>query len=230
MRVWDLSPGYLNRGSLLGEHRELHGLRSILLNNKKGYSKHPESVRRVNCLSGLDRRHDQLVAEMRIRGYVDRTPVEQHKEVQWPECFVTEPFEQISLLKSKYINKPSGRIPLPKSVQELWAQHKYSVMARDYNEYRSIGKRVAATKSSTSLSSLAKDLVLLIRQEPPYGQMINSIEHMWGYVSSYASLEERQASKQGALELYNTISTIAFRVEEQYLLHSTALSELHVYI
>ena len=103
-------------------------------------------------------------------------------------------------------------------------------MARDYNEYRSIGKRVAATKSSTSLSSLAKDLVLLIRQEPPYGQMINSIEHMWGYVSSYASLEERLASKQGALELYNTISTIAFRVEEQYLLHSTALSELHVYI
>ena len=91
MRVWDLSPGYLNRGSLLGEHRELHGLRSILLNNKKGYSKHPETVRWVNCLSGLDRRHDQLVAEMRIRGYVDRTPVEQHKEVQWPECFVTDP-------------------------------------------------------------------------------------------------------------------------------------------
>lgn len=230
MRVWDLSPGYLNQGSLLGEHRELHGLRSILLNNKKGYSKHPETIRWVSCLSGLDRRHDQLVAEMRIRGYVDRTPVERHEEVQWPECFVTEPFEQISLLKSKYINKPSGRIPLPTSVQELWAQHKYSVMARDYNEYRSIGKRVAVTKSSTSLSSLAKDLVLLIRQEPPYGQMINSIEHMWGHVSSYASLEERQASKRGALELYSAIFTIAFRVKEPYLLHSTALSELHVYI
>jgi hypothetical protein len=25
VRVWDLSPGYLNRQSLLAEHRELHG-------------------------------------------------------------------------------------------------------------------------------------------------------------------------------------------------------------
>src|SRR5690625_4887042 len=184
----------------------------------------------MGCLSGLDRRHDLLAAEMRIRGYVDRTPVEQHERVQWPDRFATEPFEQISLLKSKYINESGGRIPLPGSVQELWAQHKYSVMARDYNEYRAIGKRVAAARprSSASLSPLAKDLVLLIRQQPQSGQMINSIEHMWGYVSSCASPEERQASKQGAFELYSTLVKITFRVEEQYLLHSTALSELHV--
>nr|WP_320015958.1 pyrimidine dimer DNA glycosylase/endonuclease V [uncultured Desulfobacter sp.] len=37
MRIWDLHPGYLNRRSLLGEHRELHGMASIIVNGKKGY-------------------------------------------------------------------------------------------------------------------------------------------------------------------------------------------------
>ena len=45
MRIWDVSPGYLNRQSLLGEHRELHGLVSILVHGKRGYSRHPETVR-----------------------------------------------------------------------------------------------------------------------------------------------------------------------------------------
>ena len=29
MRIWDIDPGFLNDKSLLGEHRELHGLMSI---------------------------------------------------------------------------------------------------------------------------------------------------------------------------------------------------------
>ena len=35
MCVWDVHPGYLNRQSLLGEHRELHGIASILSQDKK---------------------------------------------------------------------------------------------------------------------------------------------------------------------------------------------------
>ena len=34
MRIWDVPAGYLNRQSLLGEHRELHGIYSILTNGK----------------------------------------------------------------------------------------------------------------------------------------------------------------------------------------------------
>ena len=45
MRIWDVNPGYLNRQSLLGEHRELHAIVSIIKNNKKGYSRHPETLR-----------------------------------------------------------------------------------------------------------------------------------------------------------------------------------------
>ena len=75
MRVWDLPAGYLNRQSLLGEHRELHGIYSIITENKTGYANHPETLRWVRTLSGLAMRHRQLAAEMSLRGYVDRTPI-----------------------------------------------------------------------------------------------------------------------------------------------------------
>jgi hypothetical protein len=66
MRIWDLSPGYLNRQSLLGEHRELHGIYSILTNGKVGYARHPETLRWARSRSGLSVRHRQLAAEMRL--------------------------------------------------------------------------------------------------------------------------------------------------------------------
>jgi len=44
MRIWYIDPGYLNRQGLLEEHRELHGIVSIIVNRKKGYSNNPETV------------------------------------------------------------------------------------------------------------------------------------------------------------------------------------------
>jgi hypothetical protein len=72
VRIWDVSTGYLNRGSLLGEHRELHGLYTILTEGKRGYSRHPETLRWVGALEGRCWRHAHQVAEMTLRGDVDR--------------------------------------------------------------------------------------------------------------------------------------------------------------
>ena len=131
MRVWDLSPGYLNRESLLGEHRELHGIHSILTNGRRGYSRHPETIRWSGALDGLACRHSQLAAEMRLRGYQDRTPVAWTPAgSSWPDVFVTEPAEQVTLLRRKYVGRAKGRIPLPAGPLELWLQHEFSVMAR----------------------------------------------------------------------------------------------------
>ncbi|HEX4568534.1 MAG TPA: pyrimidine dimer DNA glycosylase/endonuclease V [Vicinamibacterales bacterium] len=38
MRIWDVAAGYLNRQSLLGEHRELHGLHNIVTLGRRGYA------------------------------------------------------------------------------------------------------------------------------------------------------------------------------------------------
>ena len=45
MRIWDISSKNLCRKHLIAEHEELHSLWSIIINNKRGYSKHPETSR-----------------------------------------------------------------------------------------------------------------------------------------------------------------------------------------
>jgi len=73
MRIWDIEPKKLCRNHLLGEHRELHAIWVILTKNKKGYSRHPETLRWKNKLTALYLRHEKLVAEMGKRGYCHRS-------------------------------------------------------------------------------------------------------------------------------------------------------------
>jgi hypothetical protein len=73
LRIWDIEPQKLCRNHLLGEHRELHAIWSILTNGKKGYSMHPETLRWKGKLKSLYLRHDLLVSEMQKRGYRHRT-------------------------------------------------------------------------------------------------------------------------------------------------------------
>jgi len=225
--VWDVHPGYLNRQSLLGEHRELHGLRNILVDGKRGYSRHPETLRWAGCLSGLIRRHDAIAAEMRLRGYEDRTPLAAVPgRTRWPAVFVTEPAAQFALLRAKYVGRDEGRIPLPQSAQELWAQHKYSVMARDPDLYRRLGRRVAAMPRRADLDALAADLVLFLRRRPAPGRRANALQHMWGHVSDEATPAERAAAAHGVL--LTAVRAAALRQREPYLLASTALSDLDI--
>jgi|GEM_PF-139891 len=69
MRIWDIAPKKLCRNHLLGEHRELHAIWSVLTKNKKGYSRHPETLRWKGKLAALYSRHNMLINEMTNRGY-----------------------------------------------------------------------------------------------------------------------------------------------------------------
>jgi pyrimidine dimer DNA glycosylase/uncharacterized protein DUF1722 len=230
MRIWDLSAGYLNRQSLLGEHRELHGIYSILTNGKRGYARHPETMRWAGALSGLTLRHRQLVAEMRLRGYVDRTPLRSRSRAKWPQLFVTDPADQVTLLRHKYVGREKGRIPLPRSPQELWAQHKYSVMARSPQTSRSIGRTVARLPSGAPLSDLARELIWILRESPTHGRLLNAVEHMWGHVRDNATSDDlRAATRKTPAQLLVCTQRLALRFRDRFLLASTALSELVVY-
>ncbi|HNX82302.1 MAG TPA: pyrimidine dimer DNA glycosylase/endonuclease V [Candidatus Omnitrophota bacterium] len=69
MRIWDISVKKLCRQHLLGEHRELHAIWSIITQGKIGYSHHPETLRWQGKLKALYARHEALVDEMVRRGY-----------------------------------------------------------------------------------------------------------------------------------------------------------------
>lgn len=69
MRIWDVPTSTLCRQHLLGEHRELHAIWSVITQGKKGYAHHPETERWREALFGLWYRHEDQKEEMAKRGY-----------------------------------------------------------------------------------------------------------------------------------------------------------------
>ncbi len=103
MRIWDIHPKHLCRQHLLGEHRELHAVWTILTEGKKGYRHHPETKRWVGKLNALYRRHERLVIEMEHRGYRHRSPLEKRFALgrSRQRAFVDPPARQKTLLRMK---------------------------------------------------------------------------------------------------------------------------------
>jgi hypothetical protein len=229
MRIWDISPGYLNRQSLLGEHRELHAIISILINKKKGYARHPETLRWADCLPALARRHQQLACEMALRGYKEQSPVfVPPGDETWPACYIDEPAAQFALLRAKYAEREPGRIPLPRHAQQLWSQHKYSVLARDVQLYKEIGRETASGKAD--FAALARQLSELLRQPPSIGGLKNAVQHLWGHVNEFPPAPEENPASWPLPRLLAETQCRARQHQEPYLLASTALAELMVWM
>jgi hypothetical protein len=231
MRIWDISPGYLNRQSLLGEHRELHGIASILANGKKGYSRHPETLRWVGFEQALQMRHQQLACEMALRGYREQSPLLStlsNSNNAWPTVYLDQPAAQFGVLKVKYTNREPGRIPLPRNAQQLWSQHKYSVLARDVSLYKDIGRETARGKAD--FIQLARQLTELLRMPPSTGGLQNALQHIWGHVAELSPPLEERPDIWTWRRLLAETQLRAMLHKEPYLTASTALGELLVWI
>ncbi len=113
MRIWDIHPSILCRKHLLGEHRELHGIWSILTKNKIGYSQHPETKRWSGKLKALYVRHELLVGEMINRGYKHSSPLNDRlaigKNIQ--DIFLQSIKEQLIILASKNCDCKANSTP-----------------------------------------------------------------------------------------------------------------------
>ncbi len=231
MRIWDLNPGYLNRQSLLGEHRELHGIVSILVNRKKGYANHPETLRWVKHGWALTMRHKLLAAEMSFRGYQDKSPVNlQLNSGLWPPNFIDPPIRQVQILKKKYKGKEPGRISLPETGQQMWSHHKYSLLARNPDLYKQIGKEVSLMTPKDDFSDLALSLTEWLLKPPTEGGIRNALQHMWGHVSKFTKAKNNDIDKLTLTALLLKTQGLAKENQEAFLLSSTALSELMVWI
>lgn len=231
MRIWDVNPGYLNRQSLLGEHRELHAIVSIIKHNKKGYSRHPETLRWHGFGWALRHRHKLLATEMNLRGYRDRSPVRmQSNALKWPDVFVDPPAVQFSIISKKYKDIEQGRIPLPQNVQQLWSQHRYSVMARDEAEYKYLGGWVASRKSGRGIDEIYPELVSLLRRPPAEGNLKKVVRQMHDCIGAYASLSAKNLEKESVHIILKKIQNLVFLHNIVYLKESTALGELPAWI
>lgn len=159
MRVWDIHPGFLSRQSLLGEHREIHAIHTVLTQHKKGYSRHPETLRWRDHLGALWLRHQQVVAEMRLRGFNHFSPLPAPQtEIIWPGTFIDAPSRQFTLLAAKYAGKAQGRLPLPASMDELLACHAHALTSSERLGF------AAQPDTPDGFAAVATALVQLLRQ------------------------------------------------------------------
>lgn len=103
MRIWDIPVEKLCRNHLLGEHRELHAMWVVITQNKKGYSKHPETIRWIGKLKAMYMRHDEQVKEMERRGYNHQSQLDIKNATgkSKQDVFVDIPSIQIQILKQK---------------------------------------------------------------------------------------------------------------------------------
>ena len=103
MRIWDISPKNLCQLHLLGEHRELHAIWTILTQNKMGYAHHPETLRWKNKLHALYDRHSLLVSEMKRRGYHHKSDLDKRLAIGSTKQteFINSLEEQVEILKNK---------------------------------------------------------------------------------------------------------------------------------
>lgn len=117
MRIWDLPPGVLCRQHLLGEHREVHALWTVLTGDRRGYAQHPETRRWRGKLAALHARHEALVTEMTRRGYGHHSPLDPALATGNPvqDEFVDPPDRQALLLRDKGCACTVGTIPATRS-------------------------------------------------------------------------------------------------------------------
>ena len=103
MRVWDLPPGILCRKHLLGEHREIHAIWAILTGGRKGYSRHPETLRWKGRLRALYIRHGRIAGELGKRGYRHSSPLDENlaRGAARQTKYVNTVEEQKEILKGK---------------------------------------------------------------------------------------------------------------------------------
>jgi hypothetical protein len=115
-RIWDLPCSELDDVGLLAEHRELHGVWTVIVCGKAGYSRHPETLRWRGHLKALYARHEEQVREMATRGWpagichktpLDPAPLEDCDDGSGPALLLSLA-EQRALIEKKRRERRRG--------------------------------------------------------------------------------------------------------------------------
>ena len=174
-----------------------------------------------------------VAAELRLRGRDPGSVPPANSSCVWPEP-LSPLWEQVLEQAPESSGALPGRISIPSGAHGLWAQHKYSVMARSPQSYKEIGQEVAGTGKGPPSPQLFAWLLELLRAPPPLPRSRNAISHMWGYVSKSTTPDVR-ALAESELDLrprrvLDRVAALSRVNNVTYILESTALGELGAHL
>ncbi|PID27730.1 MAG: hypothetical protein CSB55_08040 [Candidatus Cloacimonadota bacterium] len=214
-----ISPAYLNNDDLLSEYRKL---------KNKSYSELNQ-----NFPGRYRYRLANFASEIKLRNLIE-IDEDEFKNTDEPEKYPTEYYEnaykQFDLLKIRYKGKSDARISVPETLQELWRQHKYSIMARNISLYKKTGHFVAEHNDLKYFSDIYAFLAVEMQKKPSKNAVLNVLQHMWGYISNASNLKK---SEVPGLDLFSFFKEIQHCVKlsgQKYLYEQIALSELGIWI
>jgi UV DNA damage endonuclease len=76
-----------------------------------------------------------------------------------------------------------------REAQELWAKYKYCIMERSYYEYKKISK--SFSEDNVNLENIRKTLSNTLLRNLSKGQVINTLQHVWGYFKKISDEQEK---------------------------------------
>ena len=212
--LYEIDPGYLSGTALHQQYTLLsdwlHDPQKAHCDNRLHYW--------LNYRTALTTLLNLVTSEIALRSTQDPQFHISEGKLNWPQRFEMHPSEQLLELPEE---NTTARIHKPRNEQSLWAQHKYSIMARDQQLYLKLGPAIA--RKEVEFPQLIEELSYCKRLAPSTSNLRNSIWHMWGYVSQWSDISP------GTSELYplmKEIQKLAFKHQVEYLLNSTALGDL----
>lgn len=145
------------------------------------------------------------------------------------ENFLEKDFSCIENKDVLLSSTPGKRILSPGNVQALWAQHKYSVLARSQAFYKKIGKSLTGKKGLDGYEKLLGDLIEISLAKPEKGALFNSLLHMWGYLPKDLKEKYEKPSMDKMYYSMEIICEYAMSGDCLYLKNSTALPDFLVW-
>lgn len=227
MQVWDLSPGYLNDDELLAQRDWVIALLAnkgsqdpVVLNQARQWA---------HCMNALRCVEAWINAECALRNLSSAQNAQSTclapLNLVWPKLLV--PAQQLADLAATP-NRTNGRIPLPQTTKALWTHHKYSVAARSMEAYKAISVKVAAGVGRDNFDWVASEVIQQLRLRPSRDSLRDALMQMWGYVAAAGAVSPRLFDDLPGL--FTEIQQRSSAQANHYLLTSTALSELSVWL
>ncbi len=210
MTIWQVSPAYFSSADLTTEYQEL----------KKCTDKNQFVKHRMRLID----------AELKLRTLFD-APDWQNDSAKLQGIACPERIEQqYKTLKNAYQKQRFARIAPPKNAVALWTHHKYAIMARSIELYKSIGKQVAHNKSPQHFATLCQIINDELVKRPSNGAILNVLQHMWGYIANLSNIERADVETLSLSELLSEIQRCTIASNQPYLIKQVALSELAIWL
>ncbi len=210
MTIWQVSPAYFCNADLTTEYQKL------------------EKCANANQL--VKHRLRLIDAELKLRRLFD-TPNWQNSSAKLQDINCPESIgQQYKTLKDAYQKQALARIALPQNAVALWTHHKYAIMARSIELYKSVGKQVAHNKSPQYFAALCQTISDELLKRPTNGAILNVLQHMWGYIANLSDIKRSDVSALSLSELLSEIQRCTIASNQPYLIKQVALSELAIWL